>query len=382
MVTAQTPARRREPHWRERMPLALRGFLLTLIPIWLIGLLGLWLVPIHSHHWMPPVTRWLGLFARWDSAWYYHIADIGYWRTAAYAFSPLYPLLMRGLHVVTGLPLVLSGDLIGWASDLVALFFLVRLWREEAGAEVARRALWLLLAYPAAFFLLAMYPESLYLLLSVATYLLLRRSRYLWAAVAMAFAALSRANGILLILPYLAFAWESSGRRLDRLFWRRAALSLIGVAGLSIYLGYSWATTGNPLQFLAQQATWHRHFTGGAFALAYALIHIFYGQGLPLTITDFLAPLAFLGLIAFDRGRLSLGDKLYVFFGVLSILVDPSIPNGFVLMSATRLVMPYFPVYRVAAERLTERQWRIALGVMGFLQLWFWFTYTHWWFSG
>ncbi len=132
------------------MPLALRGFLFTLIPIWVLGLAGLWLIPMHSHHWVPPVVRWLGLFARWDSAWYYHIADIGYWRTAAYAFSPLYPVLMRGLHDATGLPLVLSGELLGWAADLAALALLVRLWREEAGEVVARRALWLLLAYPAA----------------------------------------------------------------------------------------------------------------------------------------------------------------------------------------------------------------------------------------
>ena len=364
------------------MPLALKGFIFTLIPLWVIGVVGLWLVPAGPSHWTPHIAHWLAPFARWDSAWYYRIAAHGYFRTAAYAFSPLYPLLMRGLHALSGAPYVLAGELIAWGADLLALFLLVKLWREEAGDLVTRRALGLMLAYPAAFFLVAMYPESLYLLLSVVTYLLLRRGRYGWAAVAMAAAALSRANGILLILPYLAFAWEDSGRRFDRPFWRRAALSLIGVAGLGLYLGYSWIYSGNPLQFLAQQATWHRHFTGGSFALAFALMHIFSGQGLPLAITDFIAPLVFLGVIAFDRGRLSLGDKLYVFFGVLSILVDPSIPNGFVLMSATRLVMPYFPVYRVVAERLSERTWRVAMGVMAFLQLWFWFTYAHWWFSG
>lgn len=377
MVTPGTPAR-----WRDRLPLALRGFLFTLIPLWAVGNVALWLVPVHSAKWMPAVPGWLGLFARWDSAWYFRISVIGYWRKAAYAFSPLYPLLMRGLHAITGMPPVIGGELIAWAADLLALWLLVRLWREEAGEHVARRALWLLLAYPASFFLVAMYPESLYLALSVATYLLLRRRRFAWAAVVIAAAAVSRANGILLLLPYLAFAWEDSGRRLDRRFFGRSALALIGVAGLAAYLWYSWATSGNPLQFLAQQATWYRHFTGGAFALGYALIHLFYGEGLPLTITDFLMPLAFLAIVAFDRGRLSLGDKLYVFFGVLSILVDPSIPNGFVLMSATRLVLPYFPVYRAAAEHLSERQWRIAVGVMAFLQLWFWITYTHWWFSG
>jgi len=367
---------------RRRLSLPVKSFLVTLAALWLVGVISLWVAPVHHPHWVPPVAGVLSAFARWDSSWYYRIAAMGYWRWIGFAFFPLYPLLTRGLTDLSGLPLVPAGLLIGWAADLAALVLLARLWLEEAGPRTMRRALWLLLAFPTAFFLVAMYSESLYLLLSVATFLLARRGRFAWAAVMIGLAGLTRANGILLLLPYLAFAWDASRRRIDRAFLRRAALGLIGLAGLGIYVLYSWRLTGNPLQFLAAQQAWYRHFTGGSFSLAYALIHLGYGQGLQTGILDFLAPLVFLAALAFDRGSLSLGDKLYVLFGVLSALVYPSIPDGSVLMSAARLVMPYFPVYRVAAERLTERQWRWTVGVMAIAQIGLFVGFAHWAFVG
>lgn len=367
------------PLWYARF--AARGWILSLLVIWAVGLLALWLVPTHGH-WMPPVTRWLSLFARWDSAWYFRIAAFGYFRPAAFVFFPLYPLILEALHFLTGAPYVLAGIAASWAADLAALVLLARLWRAQAGEELMQRALLLVLSFPSAFFLVAMYPESIYLLLSVGVYLLLRKGHWGWSALLVGLAAVERANGILLLLPFLAYAWDASRRHLDGAFWRRASWGILPVAMLIAYLAFSYVKVGNPLEFVLQQATWHRHFTGAGFAIGYALIHIFYGQGLPLSISDLFMPLLFLLAMAFDRGRLNLGDKLYVFFGVLSTVVDPSIPNGFVLMSATRLVMPYFPVYLTVADRLSTKQWKWAVGVMAALQIWLWISYTHWFFAG
>ncbi|MDA8344550.1 MAG: mannosyltransferase family protein [Thermaerobacter sp.] len=360
---------------------AARGWLISLLAIWVIGVVTVLIVPTHGK-WMPEVSWLLSPFARWDSAWYYRIAAFGYFRPAAYVFFPLYPLVIDALHALTGAPYVAAGVIASWVADLGALLLLARLWREQAGDLLMRRALLLLLAYPSAFFLVAMYAESLYLLLSVGAYLLMRKGHWGWSALLIAFASVERANGILLLLPLLAYAWEASVRRCDAAFWRRALWSLLPIAALGAYLVFSYVKVGNPLEFVFQQATWHRHFTGAGFALGYALIHVFYGQGLPLSILDFFVPLTFLLAMAFDRGKLSLGDKLYIFFGVLSTVLDPSIPNGFVLMSATRLVMPYFPIYLSIAERLKDNQWRWTIAVMGALQVWFWVSYTHWFFAG
>ncbi len=369
------------PPWRADARFAALGFAVSLLVILVIGIIGVRVAPVHGH-WTPPVWWPLSPFARWDSAWYYRIAVYGYFRPAAYVFFPLYPLVVHTLHAVTRLPFVTAGIVSSWAADLAAIVLLARLWREQAGEVLMRRALVLLLAYPSAFFLVTMYAESLYLLLSVGAYLLLRKGRWGFAAALIALASVERANGILLVLPLLAFAWESSARRMDALFWRRALWCLLPVAALGTYLAFSYVKVGNPLEFVAQQATWYRHFTGGGFALGYGLIHAFYNQGLPLSAVDLGMPIVFLLALAFDRGILSLGDKLYVFFGVLSTLVDPSIPNGFVLMSATRLIMPYFPVFLTFAARLRENQWRWAIGLSGAFQVFLWISYAHWFFAG
>ncbi len=360
---------------------AARSWLLSLLAVWIIGIVAILIAPV-SGKWVPDVAWILSPFARWDSAWYYRIAAFGYFRPAAYVFFPLYPLVIDAVRMVTGTTHVAAGIIASWAADLAALVLLARLWREQAGEHLMRRALFLLLAYPSAFFLVAMYAESLYLLLSVGAYLLMRKGRWGWSALLIALASVERANGILLLLPLLAYAWEASSRRFDGAFWRRALWSLLPVAALGAYLVFSYFKVGDPIEFVSQQATWYRHFTGGGFALGYALIHIFYGQGLPLSIVALAMPVLFLLVIAFDRGLLPLADKLYVFFGVLSTLVDPSIPNGFVLMSATRLVMPYFPVFLSVADHLKENAWRLAVVIMGALQIFLWVSYTHWLFAG
>lgn len=358
---------------------------MALAAIWGIGALSLtfWAVRHNALLWQPPMPGPFQIFARWDSQWYYKIAVLGYFRHEAYVFMPLYPLVMRFLHTVLRLPYMLGGLLFSWAADLLALILLAKLWIEEAGEEFARRSLWLLLLFPAAFFLLAAYAESLYLLLSVAAFLAMRRSQFPLAALLIALASVERTNGFFLIVPLVAYAWEASGRRLDRLFWSRAAWAVVPIIALFIYALYSLQHSGQALAFLTYQARWHRHYTGITFAMSFALVHILHGQGALLAILDYLTPVAFLLVLVLDQGRMPVGDRLYVLFGVLTTLVAPSIPNGYVLMSATRLCMPYFPVYLAAARLLRSESARRWLGgLMAASQLSLWLLFAHWWFAG
>jgi Gpi18-like mannosyltransferase len=96
-------------------------------------------------------------FCRWDSGWYDRIARLGYvapaspGRQADVAFFPAFPYLSRWL-----------GPLFGghWAAGLVlanlallgGLWFVYALAERHGGAATARRAVWLVLAYPATVF--------------------------------------------------------------------------------------------------------------------------------------------------------------------------------------------------------------------------------------
>lgn len=361
-----------------------RAFALSLGVIWVLGgaTLLFWRARSGSPVWSPPLPPILGIFAHWDAQWYYKVAVHGYFRHEAYVFMPLYPMLIHALHFVR-VPYMLSGVLLSWAADLLALILLARLWIAEGGEELAHRSIWLLLTFPAAFFLLTAYTESLYLLLSVACFLALRQGRYPLAAVFAALGAVERTNGFFLLIPLLAYAWEASGRRFDRVFWRRAAWGVLPLLALGAYALYSHTSIGEPLAFLTMQSNWHRHYTGITFAMSFALAHILHGNGGLLAILDYLTPATFLAVIALDQGRMPIGDSLYVLVGVLTTLVAPSIPNGFVLMSATRLCMVYFPVVLAAGRLLKNPGWRTWLmGVMAASQVTLWLMFAHGVFAG
>src|SRR5262249_52977135 len=84
-----------------------------------------------------------------------------------------------------------------------ALVLLDKLATIELGPRDARSTLVLVAFFPASFFFSAIYAESLFLLLSVATLLAARQGRWAWAGVAGGLAAVTRNSGVGLLLPVL-----------------------------------------------------------------------------------------------------------------------------------------------------------------------------------
>jgi hypothetical protein len=109
---------------------------------------------------------------QWDSNWYARIAAEGYpedlpWereRMAEVGFFPGYPLAVRAVAQLTGLP-VETATLV--AAQLAAcgvwVYVLLFLRRGRTPAPLAAAAVLLLVAHPSAFFLAAGYSESLFL---------------------------------------------------------------------------------------------------------------------------------------------------------------------------------------------------------------------------
>jgi len=119
-----------------------------------------------------------------------------------YRFFPLYPLTARALDVVT--PGATRVALVILA-NLCALGFAVlvhRLVMHETGdAETARRAAWFACIAPPAFVMVWGYAEPLFLLLSVAAFLMLRTNRFALAGLFGALAALTRPLGVVIAIP-------------------------------------------------------------------------------------------------------------------------------------------------------------------------------------
>src|SRR5205823_1764407 len=112
---------------------------------------------------------------------YHHLALDGYHTASDAAFFPLYPTLIRGGAALLGGAYLLSGLLISTVAYVVALVLLHRLVRTDVDDAAAGRTLLYIALAPTAFFFLASYTEALFLALSVATFLALRRRAWLAA---------------------------------------------------------------------------------------------------------------------------------------------------------------------------------------------------------
>ena len=240
-------------------------FLVTRLGVLLAGAIAavsIGYTPIagHASSWRLDADPLRNLLARWDTFYYLDIATRGYhWngnplQGQNVVFFPLLPALMRGGGAAIGGHPLLAGLGVSLTAFLLALIYVWRWTAERLGAEVATGAVWLLSAYPLGVFFSAVYTESLYLLIVVASCYYAERRRFARAAGVGLLAGLVRPNGLLLSVP---IAWLTlAGSRDRRHAIARGAAMLapaIGVVCFSVYLTWRF---GEPAAWLAGQAAW------------------------------------------------------------------------------------------------------------------------------
>jgi hypothetical protein len=241
-------------------------FLWTRAAIWTAALFALFVFIPNRHpraaRWDDPsVTRDLGavtdVWARWDSVWFLRIAKHGYDAAtgAASAFYPLYPGAVGVLGRVFFGHYVLSGIVVSIAAAFGSFLLLHRVAEERLGVDGARRAVLYLAVFPFALFLQAVYSESLYLLLTLAAFVLAERGRFLAAGAAAGLALLTRPLGIALLPALALLAW----RKRERV----RALAGLAVAPVlfAAYPLYLWRAEGDPWAFVHAQRIWSRHLS-------------------------------------------------------------------------------------------------------------------------
>ncbi len=212
-------------------------------------------------------------WVQWDGIHYVRIAIKGYkLGPDEPAFFPLYPMLIRaGDRILPG-----STAAIAWTiahlCALGAFILLYRLAEHEFGTQVARRAIIYLSAFPMAFFLLAPFSTSLFLMLSIGTLYAVRRGHWWLAGVLSALSSATRLFGILLIIPMVIeyIRQRNSGER-------RVGIQVLSIAavplGLLGYMIYCARALGNPMAFSAAQDQWGRHYVYPGMAWLDAFAH-------------------------------------------------------------------------------------------------------------
>jgi hypothetical protein len=347
--------------------------------------------------------------ARWDSVWYLRIATSGYYTRAATAFFPLYPLLIHGGAAVFGSEIVV-GALISLGAMLLGLVVLHRLVSLDLGERQARLTVVLVAFFPTAFFLSAIYTESLYLALSVGAIYAARLDRWAWAGALGALAAATRSSGILLLVPLvllylygpragarfegaragLSFRCSRASRPVEGAmdWWRpryrvaRSALWLALVpAGIVSFMVYTALAHGSALSpFQAEDLYWGRQFAG-LFGAVREAIKALPGDVRGVWTGDSPAPSSLDPLTPADHGLIDMGFLLFAAVGLvaawrrlpfaylaytLALLAEAlSYPTqGEPLASFPRYVLVMFPIFIGWSTLLAPRR-RLTAGVIG-----------------
>lgn len=362
-----------------------RIFLLRSAAIW--GLAALVLVVADPHApggslwndpWLHDVGRYVDVWGRWDGDWFVRIASQGYGSSHdTPAFQPLYPLLLAGAGRILGGHYIVAGILVSLAAGTVAFALLGRLVFALRGERVARRTLLYVALFPASLFLGAVYSESLFLLLAVATFLLLERGRIAWAAVACGLALLTRPTAVALLPPLLLVAWRAGDRR------RAVATTLLAPALYAVYPLWLWIRVGSPLASLHAERSWHRPFslTGLYDAVRAPLHDVAAGQRHDALLNlEGLGYLVLFLVLAIAAWRL-LGAT-YGLFAATSLAVPVLTPAaGYPLMSLPRFMLVVFPLFvALALLASTPRRHRtvvVAFGALLVISVVRWTLY-HW----
>ena len=215
----------------------------------------LYTVPGFSKLSRPLSTLWQ-LWHRWDTGNYLVVALHGYVAPHQTAFFPFYPILERGMMLLTGNPFT-AGLIISNVADLLALVVLYRLVEEDFDRERAYRAALYLSVFPTALFLAAAYNESLFLCLSLLSFYYMRQGRWWIAGLFGLLATLTRSSGLLLLVPF-CFEYLRQ-RHFDLRVVRFDILSGLAIpAGLGLFSLYCYLQFHDPLAFSHAQNFWGR----------------------------------------------------------------------------------------------------------------------------
>ncbi len=194
---------------------------------------------------------------RWDCEIYSKIARMGYSNAVATNFFPLYPLLARGLHTITGMHPQLALLIVSNVAGLGSLMVIYRIFATLNGEDAARWALTLFGVYPFAFFQAAGYPESLMIFFSALAILLALRGNHFWAGVALGLGVLARHLTMFAGAALVAAQLRQHRPRLQRLVLNPARLGLlVPWLFLGLYCLYLYVQFGNPLAFWAARTQW------------------------------------------------------------------------------------------------------------------------------
>lgn len=219
------------------------------------------------------LPRWLYSWANFDGVHYLTIIKEGYLKTELIqVFFPAFPILARIL-TFSGISPIMACLILGNLAMLLLSFMWFHFLSYNFSRQQAFRGVLLLITFPTAFYLGAVYSESIFMLLSIGAFYAAGKKRWLITGALVALATATKVVGIVLV-PALLLEIYLQTNKVETLadlwqIWKRKdvwptiiktlknkreiALVLLGSLGLLGYMLYLQLNFGDPLYFFHVQ---------------------------------------------------------------------------------------------------------------------------------
>ena len=350
-------------------------FLIWKIVLSTVAFFSIYILPLRSNDLLGGgiekylTAPWFYGWANFDGEHYLSIAQIGY-RDLEQAFFPVFPILMNILSKPFNGNIesfIVSGLIISNIAFLASLIILWKLIIFDYSKKVAYITILILILYPTSLYFSSLYSESLFLLLSVSSFYLMRKNKWIWASILGGFSSGTRVFGILLAPAFFIEALQKKVG-LHKYFW-----ILIIPFGLFAYMYYQWITTHDPLAFYHLQKIIGPQHTEGITLLP----QIYFRYIKILISTDIQNPIYstvvlefFTGILFFVLPIYGFFKKMknsYIFYSLVGFIL-PTIQGSF--SSTPRYVLVLFPSFLALALFLNSLKLPIRLTILTLFGIW------------
>ena len=301
---------------------------------------GLWEAPI----------PFVNLFARWDSAYYMHIANFGYNEPHLWAFFPLYPLLMHLTHFLLPFDISLPGFLLSNVFFFLFLIYFYKLTAKIFNPKISFLSVLLVSFFPSSLFLSAVYAESLFLFLIIFSFYSLSEKKIVKSAFVGFLAGLAKPFGFLAGLPHLFNGFIRHSKK-------EILVGSIIFSSVVIFFIYMYLVTGDFLIFFNSQSKyWNAEIINNPLN-SFAILTQF--QKILVVLIMIISIFTFVDFFKRKKWYLREESKYYIFF-LFIFLFSLNSP----MFSFARFALTFIPIFWYLAKVWSDHK---KLGMVIFI---------------
>ncbi|KKS65375.1 hypothetical protein A3A14_04625 [Candidatus Daviesbacteria bacterium RIFCSPLOWO2_01_FULL_43_38] len=307
------------------------------------GYLGINLSPENDHY-------LLWIWSNFDGKHYINIAQFGYQRFD-FAFFPLYSVLILGISKILSIHYIPAGIIISTLSFFGGMVFLYKICLIDFDKRVASLALFFISFFPLSFFYHSVYTDSLFLLLTTASFYFARKKQWVWAGIFGGLSTATRLTGMAL-LPALAVEWYLQNRTLTKelrgiiiLFLKKAAFPLtLATSGFLAYALYLHLNYGSWLLFQKSMVAWSQDKFIFPPQVIFRYLKIFFSVS-PGLLEYWIAVLEFVSFFAYLFIAVYVWTKVRISYGVFMVILLILVTFTGTLAGNPRYILHLFPAF-------------------------------------